>query len=291
VVTPAERLPDLTADAERVAREALAEDGPRDLSTTVSLPAPLATRALLECRGRVVAAGLRYADAAARLTGLDVVWTVAEGAVVERGGVLGELRGGLAGILTAERPLLNLLQRAAGIATLTRAYVDAVAGSGCRILHTRKTAPGLRWFDVSAVVAGGGGVHRLDLAHTVMIKDNHWTALRLAGRSLREALASARALGAVACQVEVETEPAVREACAAGADRLLVDNQLPDTVRSWGAIARELRPGIEIEASGGVTLDTVRAYAEAGADYVSVGALTHSVPAVDVALRVLSAES
>jgi nicotinate-nucleotide pyrophosphorylase (carboxylating) len=289
-VTPAERLPDLTADAERVAREALAEDGPRDLSTTVSLPAPLATRALLECRERMVVAGLRYAEAVARLTGLEVVWTVAEGAVLERGGVLGELRGGLAAILTAERPLLNLLQRAAGIATLTRGYVDRVAGTGCRLLHTRKTAPGLRWFDVSAVVAGGGGVHRLDLAHTVMIKDNHWTALRLAGRSLGEALASARELGAVACQVEVETEAAVREACAAGADRLLVDNQSPDIVRSWGAIARELRPGIEIEASGGVTLDTVRAYAEAGADYVSAGALTHSVPAVDIALRVLEHE-
>jgi nicotinate-nucleotide pyrophosphorylase (carboxylating) len=289
-VTPAEQLPDLTADAERVARAALAEDGPRDLSTTVALSAPRAARALLDCRERIVAAGLRYAEAVARLAGIEVSWTVAEGAVVERGGVLGELRGGLAAILTAERPLLNLLQRAAGIATLTREFVDTVGGTGCRVLHTRKTAPGLRWLDVSAVVAGGGGVHRLDLAHTVMIKDNHWTALRQAGRSLEEALTRARELGAAACQVEVENEAAVREACAAGADRLLVDNQPPATVRAWGALARALRPGIEIEASGGVTLDTVRAYAEAGADYVSVGALTHSVPAVDIALRVLSTE-
>jgi nicotinate-nucleotide pyrophosphorylase (carboxylating) len=288
-VTQAERLPDLSGDAERVARAALQEDGPRDLSTAVSIGGPVEARAAIECRGRVVVAGLVYADAVARLTGVAVTWQTGEGVVLERGR-LGEMHGDLAAILTAERPLLNLLQRAAGIATLTRAYVEAVDGTGCRLLHTRKTAPGLRLFDVSAVVAGGGGVHRLDLAHTVMIKDNHWMALRLAGRSLGETLADARERGAAACQVEVETEAAVREACAAGADRLLIDNQAPATVRAWGVLARELRPGVEIEASGGVTLETVRDYAESGADYVSVGALTHSARAADIALRVLSAE-
>ncbi|HET9275565.1 MAG TPA: nicotinate-nucleotide diphosphorylase (carboxylating), partial [Gemmatimonadales bacterium] len=130
-------------------------------------------------------------------------------------------------------------------------------------------------------------VHRLDLAHTVMIKDNHWRALRQSGRPLAEALREARERGALACQVEVESEAMVREACAAEADRLLVDNQAPDTVRAWGDLARSLRPGIAIEASGGITLATARAYAEAGADYVSVGALTHSVRAADIALEVI----
>jgi nicotinate-nucleotide pyrophosphorylase (carboxylating) len=203
--------------------------------------------------------------------------------------VLGEVRGGFNGVLRAERPLLNLLQRATGIATRTRRYVEALAGTGCRLLHTRKTAPGLRLFDVAAVVAGGGGVHRLDLAHTVMVKDNHWAALHGSRRPLAEALREARSLGARSCQVEVESEAAVREACAAPADRLLIDNQPPATVRSWGALARSLRPGIAIEATGGVTLDNVREYALAGADFVSVGELTHSVRAADLALELVRA--
>ncbi len=241
---------------------------------------------LIECRGRAVVAGVRYADAVAGLTGTTIAWQAPEGQVVDREPV-GEIRGHLRGVLRAERPLLNLLQRAAGIATLTRRYVEAIAGTDCRLLHTRKTAPGLRLFDVAAVVAGGGQVHRLDLAHTVMIKDNHWSALREARRPLAESLLVARARGALSCQVEVESESAVREACAAGADRLLIDNQAPETVRSWGALARSLRPGVLIEATGGVTLENARDYALAGADFISVGELTHSVRAADLALELV----
>jgi nicotinate-nucleotide pyrophosphorylase (carboxylating) len=136
-------------------------------------------------------------------------------------------------------------------------------------------------------VAGGGSIHRLDLTHTVMVKDNHWRALAREGRSLTDALAAARSRGAVTCQVEVETEAQVREACAAGADRLLIDNQSPEVVRDWAGIARRVKPDVAIEATGGITIDTARAYALAGADYVSVGALTHSVTAADISLELV----
>jgi nicotinate-nucleotide pyrophosphorylase (carboxylating) len=181
--------------------------------------------------------------------------------------------------------VLNILQRACGIAAATRAFVERLAGTPCRVLHTRKTAPGLRLLDASAVVAGGGAIHRLNLAQTVMVKDNHWRALEREGRSLRDALAAARARGALACQVEVESEAQVRDACAAGADRLLIDNQDAGTVRAWAGLARGLHPAIAIEATGGITLENVREYADAGADYVSIGALTHSVAAADIALE------
>ena len=202
------------------------------------------------------------------------------------GTVAGVVHGPLGRILRAERPMLNLLQRASGIATATRAYVDAVAGTGCRILHTRKTAPGLRVLDVAAVLAGGGTRHRFDLAHEVMVKDNHWQALRREGNTLAAALADGRRRGVASLQVEVETEAQLEEACAAGATRLLVDNQPPATVRAWARRARELVPGIEIEATGGITLANVREYAEAGVDFVSVGALTHSVMAADIGLEI-----
>jgi nicotinate-nucleotide pyrophosphorylase (carboxylating) len=182
--------------------------------------------------------------------------------------------------------MLNLLQRASGIATATRAYVDAVAGTGCRILHTRKTAPGLRALDIAAVLAGGGVRHREDLSHEVMVKDNHWQAAVRSGRTLADALDEARRRGVTALYVEVESQEQLEQACAAGATRLLVDNQTPATVRSWGLRARAMREGIEIEATGGITLDNVRAYAEAGADFVSIGALTHSVRAADLGIEV-----
>jgi nicotinate-nucleotide pyrophosphorylase (carboxylating) len=234
-----------------------------------------------------VVAGRDYADAVARATGCAITWQADEGEQVRRGAAIGSLAGPLGQVLRAERPMLNLLQRACGIANATRAYVAAVSGTKARILHTRKTAPGLRGLDVAAVLAGGGSPHRLDLSHTVMVKDNHWQALAAQGKSLREALDDARARGVTGLQVEVETVEQVREACAAGATRLLVDNQLPETVECWALHARELAPGIEIEATGGVTLDTVRAYALAGVDFISIGALTHSVRAADLALEIV----
>ncbi|MBX3147668.1 MAG: carboxylating nicotinate-nucleotide diphosphorylase [Gemmatimonadales bacterium] len=282
----AERLPDLSADAARLAAVALAEDGPVDLTTAVTVRGAPAGTAIIEARTAAVVSGLRYAEEAARLAGCDIGWRVTEGQAVEPGEI-GRLTGDLTAILHAERTVLNLLQRACGIATATCRYVEAMSGTGCRVLHTRKTAPGLRLLDVAAVVAGGGTIHRIDLAHTVMVKDNHWRALERDGRSLAEALEEARARGAVACQVEVETEAQLVEACEAGADRLLIDNQTPATVRVWAAVARNRRPGIAIEATGGITLENVREYALAGADFISIGALTHSVRAADISLNLL----
>lgn len=275
------------ADARRVAEVALAEDGPRDVTTDVTIPAGLGGTGAIEFRSGGILAGTPYADAVATAAGLPgITWYHAPGSVIAAGATAGLLRGDLARILVAERPLLNLLQRAVGIATLTRAFVDRLRHTRARILHTRKTAPGLRLLDVSAVLAGGGHTHRLDLADTVMVKDNHWRALERTGRGLREALRAGREAGAGRCFVEVETIEQVAMACEAGADRLLIDNQTPATVRAWGERARTMARDVEIEATGGITLDNVAAYAEAGADFISIGALTHSVGAADVALEV-----
>lgn len=279
-----ERLPDLTADAHRVACLALEEDGARDLTTEVAGDPDGPASGLLVQRDRGVVAGLAYAEAVAGEAGCAIEWMALAGQAV--GPVpIGRISGTSRSVLRAERPLLNLLQRASGIATRTRAFVDAISGTGCTLLHTRKTVPGLRLFDIAAVVAGGGGIHRLDLAHTVMIKDNHWRVLRRSGRALAAVLADARRQGALACQVGVETEEQVREACEAGADRLLIDNQVPALVAAWGRTARALRPAIAIEATGGITLENARDYARAGADYISVGEITHSPRAADIALE------
>ena len=276
----------MTGDAERIAALALAEDGGTDITSAVTVPAGLPAEGAIEYRSGGVLAGNAFADAVAYACSCRIDWRAPDGRVVAAGATVGVIRGDLRHLLRAERPLLNLLQRASGIATATRAYVNAVAGTGCRILHTRKTAPGLRSLDIAAVLAGGGARHRSDLSHEVMVKDNHWQALRRAGGSLAAALAAARDRGVGSLQVEVESAEQLEEACAAGATRLLVDNQAPATLREWAGRARGLRPGIEIEATGGITLESVRAFADAGADFVSIGALTHSVRAADLAVEV-----
>lgn len=282
----------LGTDAARVAAQALAEDGPTDVTSNATVPESMLATGTIEFRTPGILAGTVYADAVATAAGLQAVtWLQESGSRIEAGGKVGLLRGNLRAVLRAERPLLNLLQRAVAIATTTATYVDAVKGTNCRILHTRKTTPGLRLLDVSAVLAGGGHLHRLDLATTVMVKDNHWRALEASGVSLPEALAFARSHGALDCQVEVESLAQVEMACVAGAVRLLIDNQAPETVRAWAKVARSLAHGITIEATGGITLENIRAYAEAGADYVSIGALTHSVRAADISLEITETAS
>lgn len=271
---------------ERIAAAALAEDGRLDVTTTLTVPPRLKAGGVIEYRTGGVLSGLAYADAVASGCGCKIEWTAAEASSVKPEVTVGVVRGELRDILRAERPLLNFLQRASGIATTTRRFVDAIQGTRCRILHTRKTAPGLRGLDIAAVVAGGGSPHRADLSHQVMVKDNHWRALANSGTGLDQALAQARQRGITALYVEVESIEQLELACGAGATRLLVDNQSPETLRSWAQLARQRRPGIEIEATGGITLANVRAYAEAGADYISIGALTHSVRAADIALEV-----
>ena len=250
------------------------------------LPGQCAVGAI-EAREHVVLAGCAYADAIAAGCGLPpIAWRGRDGEQVGAGDDVGTLSGPLAAILRAERPLLNVLQRACGIATVTRKYVDAVASTHCVVLHTRKTTPGLRLLEVTAVLAGGGAAHRRDLSHAVLIKDNHWQALRQSGRSLATALSEAAAQGVTELCVEVESLDQLHAACAAGATRLLIDNQRPAIVQAWAIEARALRPGIQIEATGGITLATVKEYAAAGVDYVSIGALTHSAPSADLALEV-----
>jgi len=281
-------LPNLVEDCRRIAALALMEDGGRDLTTDVTVPSALPARGEFEFRSDGVLAGQAYAEAVAIACNCKIRWNAGEGSGVRGKAVVGEVSGELAMLLRAERPMLNLLQRASGIATLTRRFVDAVKGTSCRVLHTRKTAPGLRTFDLNAVLAGGGMLHRTDLAQVVMVKDNHWKALIQQGRSLDAAMQEARGRGASKVYVEVEAEHQVKMACAAGADRLLVDNQSPATVRQWGDLARSLKPGIEIEATGGINLSNARAYAEAGADFISIGALTHSVTAADISLEIIA---
>ncbi len=279
---------DIAKDAKAVARRALAEDGPTDITSDVVGAAGLNAVGSLEYRSGGVVAGLRYAEEVVRQCGGQVLdWQVEEGAAVPPHAEIGQIRGDMADMLRAERPMLNLLQRACGIASATRSFVQAVTGTRCRVLHTRKTAPGLRGLDASAVVAGGGALHRLDLSTAVLLKDNHWKLLQRRKLTLQSACDEAKSRGVTAVYVEVESPDQVRAACAAGATRLLVDNQTPETFRAWADLARGLAPHIELEASGGITLDVVREYALAGADFVSVGALTHSAVAADVALEVL----
>jgi nicotinate-nucleotide pyrophosphorylase (carboxylating) len=275
-----------TSPIERIAALALEEDGDRDLTSELTVSATLKGFGVVEYRSGGVLAGTAYASAVARACGCAIEWNVRDGDLVRGGSTIGLVSGELRGILRAERPLLNLLQRASGIANATRAFVEAVEGTGCRVLHTRKTAPGLRALDIDAVLAGGGQLHRGDLAHELMLKDNHWQALARDGRQLTGVLAQARREGTRALYVEVESVEQLEAACQAGATRLLVDNQSPDTLRSWAALARERSPDIEIEATGGITLENARAYAEAGADFISVGALTHSVKAADIAVEI-----
>jgi nicotinate-nucleotide pyrophosphorylase (carboxylating) len=273
-------------EIERIAAAALAEDGRLDLTSALTVSPGVRAGGVIEYRSGGVVSGIAHADAVAGLCGCRIEWTAGEGDTVQPGVAIGVALGEFGDVLRAERPLLNLLQRASGIATTTRAFVDAVQGTRCRILHTRKTAPGLRSLDIAAVLAGGGHPHRADLSHQVMVKDNHWRALARDGAGLEQALAQARKRGVTALYVEVESVEQVELACSAGASRLVVDNQPSETVRAWGQLARERAPGIEIEATGGISFANVRAYADAGADFISIGALTHSVRAADIAIEV-----
>ena len=236
------------------------------------------------CEARIVVkepgvvCGLEAAAAVFDALGARLHAIVADGDEVAAGPVA-HVEGPARSVLTGERLALNLLGRLSGIATLARRFVDAVDGTGATILDTRKTTPGLRALEKYAVRCGGGTNHRFRLDDGVLIKDNH---LRLAG-SLGDAVARARTVG-LAVEVECDTLAQVVEALAAGADRILLDNMTPSLLREAVQVVGDRA---ETEASGGVSLDTVREIAETGVDFVSVGALTHSARALDVSLEVL----
>ena len=190
-------------------------------------------------------------------------------------------------ILSCERVVLNIMQRMSGIATLTRRYVDAVAGTGTTILDTRKTAPGLRLLDKWAVRCGGGTNHRLDLSDGVLIKNNHIALAGGAMAALERALRNRR--GPQTVEVEVRSLEELDQVLEHGAEAVLLDNMTPEQVRQAVERVRKLDRPVPLEASGGITLENVRSYAEAGVSFISVGALTHSVAAVDLSMRIAPA--
>lgn len=267
-------------------RQFLSEDvGSGDITTETTVPAGARARGQIIAKSDCVISGLRLARRTFELLDSSLSWQghVEPGSRGAAGSTLATLGGRARALLTAERVALNLLQRMSGIATATRRYVDAVQGTGCRILDTRKTAPGLRPFDREAVRDGGGVNHRYDLSQMVLIKDNH----RRLGGGVRGAVRAARqaAPSEVSIEVEVETEEELKEALAAGANRILIDNQTPETLARWSRIARRAEAAVFIEASGNISLRNVRQYALAGADAISIGALTHSVQAADISLE------
>ena len=269
---------------EPLIRRALAEDLGRggDLTTDAVVPADARARARVVSRANGVVAGLAPASTVFRLLddSVEVVPEVADGDRVGDGSVLLTLAGPARPILTGERTALNLLGRLSGIATLTRAFVDAVAGSGARVACTRKTTPGLRMLEKYAVRCGGGVNHRFGLDDAVLIKDNHLAAAGGVGVALERVRA---AVGhTVKVEVEVDTLEQLREALEAGPDAVLLDNMPPETLRR--AVAMVAGRAVT-EASGGITLATAAAIAATGVDLLSVGALTHSAPSLDVSLE------
>ncbi|MEA2506770.1 MAG: hypothetical protein QOH48_1388 [Actinomycetota bacterium] len=260
------------------------EDVGRGDITTQALIAPDATgSAHIETRQRAIVAGLDAAVLCFDIMGGDIRWEckAADGDEVSSGDVLAQVEGSLRSILTAERTALNLLGRLSGVATLTARFADAVKGTAVRLVDTRKTTPGLRALEKHAVRAGGGFNHRFGLDDGILIKDNHLAAVG----SITEAVTRMRMLAPHGLLIEVEVQdlPGLDEALAAGADAILLDNMTPQQVRD--AVARAGGKAL-LEASGGIKLDNIRQYADAGVDLISVGALTHSAPAIDVSLEV-----
>jgi nicotinate-nucleotide pyrophosphorylase (carboxylating) len=269
-------------ELQRKIEEWLQEDvGFGDITTLSTIPEDEQGTGILYAKEAGIIAGLPIAQQVFEVVDPSLGFTpkVAEGARVETGEQIAEVSGSVRSILTGERLALNLLQRLSGIATRTHQYVQAVAGTKARVVDTRKTTPGLRFLEKYAVRVGGGHNHRFALYDAVMIKDNH---IKGAG-GIAQAVAAARAAIPHTMTIEVETESLeqVREALEAGADIIMLDNMPLDQMREAVAL---IAGRAVVEASGGVTLETIRSIAETGVDVISVGALTHSVKALDISL-------
>lgn len=268
----------------------LAEDiGSGDVTTVALLGPSVKGRGVLVARESGVVAGMPVVrrllatfDKRLRISG-----ALKDGSALESGTVIAAITGPAGSMLTVERTLLNFLQRLSGIATLTRRYVDAAAGTGVTVLDTRKTLPGWRRLSKYAVAVGGGENHRMGLYDEVLIKDNH---LKASGLSPADAVALARQNAAPELRIEVEAETVgdARAAALAGADIVMLDNMPPARMKKAVAAVRAVSPKTTIEASGRVTLGNVAAVARTGVDWISVGALTHSAGALDIALEMES---
>jgi nicotinate-nucleotide pyrophosphorylase (carboxylating) len=285
---------------EALLEQALLEDkAVSDATTNVTIDPNLRASASIIARQEMVVAGLgavpRFLEIFARLdprpaahTRFDVVShpEIFDGVRVHKGQVLAVIRHNARVLLSCERVILNLMQHLSGIASLTRQYVDAIQGTKARVLDTRKTVPGLRALEKYAVLCGGGTNHRLDLSSGILIKNNH-IAL---GGGLRTALTNAleKRKPGNRVQVEVRTQKELEEALECGAEAILLDNMSPAQVKTAVERIRKEERWVPIEASGGIVLDNIRAYAEAGPDFISVGALTHSAKAADISMSIVA---
>ena len=276
----------ITFDIQNLIDAALAEDVlTGDPTTDVLIPRDLTGSAALVTRDAGVLAGIDVATAVFERfdPSLHTEALAPDGSSLSPGDSLARVSGSVASILKAERTAVNFLQHLSGIATETRRYVDAVSGLDARIVDTRKTTPGLRKLEKYAVTMGGGQNHRQNLADGILIKDNHIEALALRGIGIGDAvrIAHSGASHTIKVEIEVETIEQLEEVLKAGADLVLLDNMSPGQMRTAVKIARGRAI---VEASGGITLKTVRGIAETGVDIISVGALTHSAPAMNVGL-------
>jgi nicotinate-nucleotide pyrophosphorylase (carboxylating) len=281
---------------EAILEQALLEDKAfNDITTAVTIDPALRASATIVTKQECVVAGLgsipRFLEIYARhdtehSNRFEVVHhpEIFDGVHVKKGQALAVIRHNARVILACERVILNLMQRMSGIATTTRQYVDQVAGTKAKVLDTRKTVPGLRLLDKYAVCCGGGENHRHDLSDGILIKNNHISL----GGGIPKVLASALAKRQPGqrVQVEVRTTAELEQALDGGTEALLLDNMTPEQVAAAIKTVRGRGLNIPIEASGGITLETIRAYALAGADYISSGSLTHSAAAIDISMRI-----
>jgi len=269
----------------RAVRAALDEDiGSGDVTSEATIPETANATAFMVARQRMVVAGIEFAETA--FQGSKLTRHLRDGELAAKGAKLLTIQGNARAILAAERVALNFVQRLSGIATLTEQFVEAIAGTRAEILDTRKTTPGWRKFEKYAVRCGGGKNHRLGLYDMVLIKDNHLAAV---GGDIARAVQRARTrYPSLQIEVEADTLEQVGKAAEAGAGIILLDNM---TTRDLRKAVDLVKGRCKTEASGGVTLATVRAIAETGVDYISVGALTHSAPAADIGLDFESGEA
>jgi len=288
---------------EAVLAQALVEDqAVSDATTNVTIDPNLRATASIIARQDLVVAGLgaipRFLEIFAHLDPRPTAHTryevishpeMFDGVRVQKGQVLAIIRHNARVLLSCERVILNLLQHLSGIATLTRQYVDAIQGTKARILDTRKTVPGLRALEKYAVLCGGGTNHRLDLASGILIKNNHISL----GGGLRTAVKNAleKRQPGNRVQVEVRTQQELEDALEIGAEAILLDNMTPAQIKTAVERIRQENRWIPIEASGGIVLENVRAYAEAGPDFISVGALTHSAKAANISMSIVAEQA
>jgi nicotinate-nucleotide pyrophosphorylase (carboxylating) len=271
--------------------EFLAEDiGRGDITTTATVPAETRGLGRFLAKEDLILCGLDVAEAVffhLDPDGSEIESNYSDGDRIASGTVFATLKGFADVLLVGERTALNLIQRMSGIATLTRQYVDAIEGTNAAIVDTRKTTPGLRMLEKYAVTVGGGKNHRMGLDDGVLIKDNH---IALAG-GITEAVSAAKARVGHLHKIEVEISnwAQLREAIEAGAEIVMLDNQTPEEAAKLVQMARNINPSVLIEASGGMDLDRVRSFAEAGVDLISVGRLTHSARAVDISFKIQAA--